>query len=755
MPLIRHTSMVAAFAVAALLLPEGAPAASDSQSVPVQVIGGVVTIRGVVHTAQGDLQANFVLELGSARGLVVPPDRAAAMGMTAGGATSLTIGAARLNEVPVTEGTAAEIAGSLSMNHAAELTQIPVVGILGLGAFAGQPVTLDVGSQSLRIGAAAAAPGAATVVPLTPKREPLFSLDGVTVGLGMLQQESLVSNTAVDRLKLGRPDVAAVRLGAVDVLGADAFRIASMADLPEPRPDLRLGVRLLSNYRIAINPQEETATFELVRPPVPASAEQSFFLALHRRDAEGLATFLEQNPESRLATEGSIELLTSRLNQREASTESITKAIGQLAASFPPERRSRRLIGLADDLMKQANPKFAPVLREVLTIAAETASSDVDSRAIHDIHARQGALALQAGELREARRLLLSAAYGLPRDPQINAWMGDLYRKLNQPTRAWARYLQATLGNENPPRAVLRGLDEIGRDEQFRASTKIDDIELMLEGRVPAFVPPRARTPVQSPVVRLIELFTDDAGAGCVGPQLAFDGLRQFCGGTPTAFLAFHFGPAGNSSLSGSRARFYGRASLPATLGDGQVLSEVAAGPKDAPALFDSLVTNATAIDAPPSPAPAVTLTATAAWEGSNLRSTLELHATNAQMPVGDLRLFAFVVERRVFAVGGNGAALHYQVARAAIGELAGEAIALAPQTGSQSWNLTLTGAALRASAEQGEAARARQNASAPAMRTVTPQPGECGVVAFVQDVKTKRVHAVATLSPADIGGAR
>src|SRR4029078_5653735 len=96
------------------------------------------------------------------------------------------------------------------------------------------------------------------------------------------------------------------------------------------------------------------------------------------------------------------------------------------AASLPSETRSGQMIVIADQIVAQREVRDGArmkVLGKALEIASQSAGDDMNAAAVHQINARKGMLALRQGDLKEARRKLLSAAFGTPGDARVNLWL--------------------------------------------------------------------------------------------------------------------------------------------------------------------------------------------------------------------------------------------------------------------------------------------------------------------------------------------
>lgn len=736
---LLHASFLAL--VSAALLSLTAAARAEPATIRTQVIGGLVVVRGEIRGDGGTIQSNFILDLGSSRGLILPPDRAAELGLKLTQPVVIRLGENELQHVPVTEAEAAELIRAFTANHADALQQVPVAGLIGLGAFADRSVRLDLSAQRLELDVEPEAGG--TTLVLEPGDRPTFQIGDLRIGLSMLQHESLISSRLVESLRIGQPDAATIRLGDVDLLQSDAFRPVSLGD--DASPDLLLGVRLLGTLRTTFDAQRNSISIDSLGAATPQPAEQAYFLASHANDEASIARFVKDHPSSRLAGEAAMQLLGARANAQTFSADALREAVELVAASFPVDRRSHRLVQLVDQLLEQPSPRSNAIIEAMLSVADRDAEKDLDARATHEIHARRGVIALRAGDHAAARGHLISAAYGMSSDVQVNTWLGDLYRATGQPLRAWSRYVDVALaGRPYPP--ALRGLDELCASDTFRNEVTTADMALMLEGKVPAFVPRQPRVASDVPTARLVELFVDDSGAGNVGPELAFHGLQQNYAGAAIQFLAFHFGPAGNTDLSGRRASYYGVNSLPSVLADGALWSAAPSAADAAETVFNDHAARLRQADPNSTTRPAPALSADAAWNGEALN--VEVSLSNAAVSTStELHLTAFLVEKRVFALGGNEMAMHGAVARAVIGPDEGLVVPSASDRGRYTLSLSKD-RFLEEAVTRAEQARLRRATLVPSMRTTRVNLSECEVIVVLEDRTARRVIASCLTTP-------
>jgi len=363
--------------------------------------------------------------------------------------------------------------------------------------------------------------------------------------------------------------------------------------------------------------------------------------------------------------------------------------------------------------------RYLPTIRYTLDLAGKWAPKDLNGKAIHAVNARKGWLALQENDLSQARRLLLSAAFGLPKDPNVTLWMGELYQHANQPARAWSQFAKAAMFDPPPVEAVSR-LNLMNNDPAFRKGFHAADAELLLEGRIPVYAPSRQRGATEAPSAQLVEFFAHADDKRAVNAQLAFDALRTYFAGTDLQLVAYHSEPALADPIEQARRAFY-QPPRPGTLVvDGAVLPPP---PPNATAetIFQDWVKQLTG--KPASEAAPIELIA------GYRDGMVEVTAHPPKGTSEDARLHVLLVERCVLSFSKTGLPLQYAVVRRA----------LTPADGSDAGGEASFVVPLAASA-----ADASLDLDALLSRSMYLDPDEISVVAFVQDSKTRQILSVA-----------
>jgi hypothetical protein len=737
-----------------------------ADEIPLRNIDGALCIKGVLRTAKAKVPAFVVLDLGTRGPLLIHTRTAGLLGIQKQGPVDLIIDGSRFAFVGI-QGVAQplEPLETLTRDHAEALEDIPAVAVLGMPAFAGKRIELDVGAGRLRVSPRGAdgsnvrgTPTGSKAATLSYKGEaygywleaevPATPSAKLRARLATSEYDTRIDAKVAQRLGSPGGDLKQLMLGPINLAEYTVLRPSDLSGFPEPRPDVILGTHLLSSFLAIVDPDQQQLTLSPIRPAQPALEERQFFVASARSDAGGVEAFLEGHRESRLAPTASETLLALRLAALTSDRNAIQRALRWRARTARPERRAMTMVQVADELIGQEKQRrdAYDLASIALDVGKPYAADDLNATAIHHINARRGLIALVRKDYTQARRDLLSAAFGIPKDPYVNLWLGQLYERTHQLPRAWSRYLQASL-REQPPVAALRGLDRLNRDPAFRSRFNMTDAERLLEGRVPAFVPTRRYQPTEAgraAPVHLVESFINQYDPATQAAQLAVDGLEQYLALAGTVFVQYHVGDLLSADESDARAAFYGVQRVPAVYFDGSGPVSDGGDEKAASRVF-SVYRQRCIQERPPSKPPA--LRGTAMWQADNVQVRVQIDPGE-----GNHRavLHAFLCERTVMAIGANGQVLHRHVVRAGF-------------TLADGWPTDLSGGSRTFSAEVGLWATrqrleqrldelARKAGGTPPMRPTWIDRGACDVVVFLQDPVTRRVLTAIVLPVRAVG---
>lgn len=742
--------------------------ASPAPEIRITVIQGKLCARCTLRGGANAIPANVMIDLGTPAPLLVHERTAGLLQIQRDTPVELSFDEVTLSDLPAIP-TGLRVLEELTSEHATELGEIPAVAILGLPAFSDFTLVVELSEGTLRLlpadgtstptpaDAIAGAAGNEEGMPaqsevLLEQRGFGYWLDGVgpedfevRVRFATSDSDTLIDATVADLLGAPAGDLDRLEVGGINVAEYVALRPEDLATGASLRPDLVLGTNFLSHFRMTIGAAAGRLQLEQIRPPRFPSEERAYFVAREDEDAEAIESFLTAHPSSRLAGEASETLLAHRLDEYPPAREAIARAVRLRALSTRPQRRATRMIALADELLAGDRDGKQDLAADVLAVGQEFAPGDLDARAAHQIQSRLGAIALERGELKQARRHLLSAAFGMPRDPLVNLRLGEFYERSGKLVRAWSRYVQAAIHKDAPSEALV-GLDRLNRSAELRAAFTMADAEQLLEGRVLEFHPPDRyqRTDQASGPrpVRLIELFTCLDHPATTAADLAFGGLGEYFEREEVAFLAYHLpAPATDplaSEVSAARASFYDVKAVPSAYFDGARLNSEAGG-EDAVDRVFAAYKQACLAQRPDQDR--WTLGGRVSLSGTSVSGQIEL--TGPEGPP-TLRLCVVLCERAVMLPGANGVLMHRHVARGAVG--AAEGLPVPVVTGRRIIDVSVDLAEVSAAVERTIANVEQERSVEFLMKPTYVDAGACQLVVFLQDQQSRQVLAACTI---------
>jgi tetratricopeptide (TPR) repeat protein len=588
----------------------------------------------------------------------------------------------RFTDLPV-GGSADRWLERFTAQHAEELKEVPVAGYLGLGAFGDGTLSIDgpAGTLTLRSAAAgfekppaAAGRGIVDLLGEPAKKGLSFQAqvggraDGKQVAFALHSKEAASWIEPRTAQAVGAPTgrLPRVAAGAVDLAAVTPFR-------PEP-PELAavqgtIGGAVLQRLRTTIALGGGWLSFELPDELEFPEDEAAFYDALFGGEAEaGLARFLEAFPASTFRSEAARTRLALAV-QGGADPLAVVDSAAVTIEAAAQKARAREALGILESLPVAAAWREARA--SIAKKGLEFAPEDEDGNANHKLHLELGRLARAAGEQQEARRHLLSAAFGMRGDGFANLELGALYEEQGELERALSRYLIALLDMKNTGQEGLLALEALHRKRTGSTGGLPELLADMAEGRIPALHPiPREPEEVR-PTGRVVlaELFTGAMCPPCAAADVAFDALGEFFGRDEIAVIQWHVPiPAPepmvaeaslnrlrNKRVSGTPTAIFGGTVAVSGGGKADQAANVFAKYRDA--LFGELKARPTA-----------RVGGTAQVEDGVLR----LAAWAAAESEGDLRLHAVLTEATLIFPGRNGILFHHHVARARLTPAAG-----------------------------------------------------------------------------------
>lgn len=797
---------------------------ANAEQIALKLIDGRPCARATVKYGNKSIEANVVLDLGVQAPIVLHSKTGKLLGVKRGGKITLLfdgVNETTFADMPVlTSGIRA--LETLTQEHAAELDEIPAVAIIGLSAFSNFVPQLDLPQNRLvllpREEAGELAKAATLVLPLEQVGPRLFFTaigpDGMKIRLQLRtsQYDTLIDemvaalagfdNGAIEQLypiakgqaesKENEEDASGESRSKdkkrLNLAGFVAFRPFDLSAVSEPKPDMIIGTNLLEHFRVAIDLNRKQLLWEQVGQPEYPTHERDFFTALVSEDAEGVEAFLTKNPDSRLAQEAGSKLLEFRLAEYPADAKALLRAIKSRASSTEMKRRATTLLTLADNWLGGEREDRYTLATNALQLALNCSRDDLDATASHRIQARLGRIAYTEGDLRTARRHLLSAAFGLPRDPQVNLWLGELYEAMKKPTRAWSRYLQATLAKDAPLEAYI-GLGRLNRDPVFRDRFSMRDAAELLEGRIETFHPKRHYIQEKKEFpqhVKLVELFTNiDDTEETHAAEAALDAIGEYfdieTAKEPVAVLEYHIKAAKPDPLavpfSQARADFYTVVDAPVAVFDGTESSYDYGKPEEIVPVYEAYIELARS--KAKCVAPKVTLSGKVKRDKRQLTGKIVVRKFSGRTgttvlkqgddpkkddpkkddskkkvdsvrSLNDSTLHVVVCESVVMVPGGNGRVLHRYVVRGSLTPDDGLPLAIKVKKGEApfTFEVNLDTKKLTEELAQHMSELEKQNGVSLVMKPDYVDAREVILVAFVQNMTTQEILGVTTIRP-------
>jgi tetratricopeptide (TPR) repeat protein len=460
--------------------------AGDVSVVPVRVVNGHLVVLtdlvGLRFTNEAGLEISF--EYPDA--LTLHPDQ---YGWTGLDPNDMSLGDGPLVQVMIAPGIKLSIPGKdvaveqsaeriefqnmMTKLYSSELGERKLKGTIGIGLLKKYHVTLDVQQQQLVLApplppadASPADPGLADVV-IAPFDDANDRIEvGVTYGDGRAGR-MVLGGTSYDTYidarvarPLGKPagDVSPVWLEdtatpgkRLDLSQYMAFRPMAFGLAPEPSADspvLISGVNFLEYFRVDLDWTNRSVSFTQRKAPRYPEADLAFFQAEAQGTPDAIEAYLKKYPHERLSQDAATELVKARVDKGAADAD-VMKALQWAIGLSRPGRKTETCLAYLTtfaDLPDRAD----------LAIAAGTeglkySREAFDARVVYALHHELGKLYLKKGDLDDAWKHLLSAAFMAPDDLEIVLDLARVYDRQGQVRRAYARYKRVAAAEGLPP----------------------------------------------------------------------------------------------------------------------------------------------------------------------------------------------------------------------------------------------------------------------------------------------------------------
>ena len=669
------SARIAAF----LLLVAGvriAPAQTEAgQRIQVKIVAGHLVARCDLVTTFRRIPANILIEYDAPCGLQLHNKAAKALRVDEGGLPiTLKFPECKIS-VDRRELGPQDLYEDLTRLHSTALGDVAVIGTLGAQVLGNYALTFDLAAGVLELappkavseGAPEPEPGA-VILPVSVLNDvvwiPVRYSDSqpAKVALGTSRFDSLVDHSYCESAGSACGDIGPIRADAIDFASYVAWRPANVT-LTHPDGALGvIGLNLLQNLRVEVDRVNGFVSLIQTRPPDFPTADRAFFQAMVDEDADALEAWLAANPKGRLAPEGGEALLDLRLDGG-GDTASFKRAVEWFDRTRLEDLRTTEALRVIQKLRSAGRKDLAIVAGEVGLAGGR---KDRYPDAVHKLHAQLGAILMEEGEGKRARRHLLSAAFGIPDDGLVNLNLGRFYESQKRYRRAFSRYVQAVIKPESAAEA-LKGLDRVQKALGATEAISVDEIDRLIAGKILGFGAAtrfEATPKNSSNRVVVAELFTNaDIERGALAGILAFEGLSSHFPTENLVILSYHL-PRPKlislvSPLALAMARSYGVGPLKAFV-NGVVEVPGGARKSEREKLYTKIKTvvedellnrskHSIAIDAK--------------LEGDRIVGSVIVQGPKER----DTSVQIFLAEKKLLFPGKSGAVIHRMVARAAL----------------------------------------------------------------------------------------
>jgi hypothetical protein len=475
-----------------------------------------------------------------------------------------------------------EFLEQLTKDFATELDEIPAVAMLGIDAFSGHTFTIDQrkGKISLSNDPLTLEPQEPNVFAYNFERGRyglVLNLKGpdgfdIKAGISTRRRETLIDTIAAELASDLDNNLGEISLGDIIVNDYTPLRTEELSGSNPDLPDIIFGNVFFESFALSIDPINNIIQLRQIVKTPRSFPEQAFFDAVRDEDPDALEEFVNNSGQDNFYyREAAAGLAQMRLSQEPFDKEAWLKAVEHTVKAAPLERKSQVLINQSQSLKSAGLDPELAVVKQLLEDAKKWADNDINSRAPFEIQAQLGLAALELGDVTAARRHMLSAVFGLPKDPRFNLWMGLVYEAMNKNLRAWSRYTIAAM-SDDPPSEAAPALNRLNNNTEFRKEFSMKDARELLEGHIPDFHPENRAQ--EKPAITTIEFFNSVDNPDCGAIALAVDGVGEYFSDYNVQIVKYHLSkPTADpmeSRISLSRAIYYGVETTPALFLDGK-----------------------------------------------------------------------------------------------------------------------------------------------------------------------------------------
>jgi hypothetical protein len=639
---------------------------------PILHVEGRPMLRATLRSGDAVYMCHLLLDLTRGDGLFLHRN---AVSVLKSETCDVTIGGIELTDVGFTYRRDTWLE-RLTAQFATELNEVPVAGILGVAAFGDATVVVDGPGRQLRVQAAGTVAddqGAGRTViqlPVDPRRQAIqfpVVLERSTSARFVLHTREPFGFLDEDLAKrIGKPTgvlTSAVPAGPEGAIrgGIDFAQYAPLRPGgAEAETKGGIGARTLQQLVLTIELRSGRLVIRHDAEPDYSQDEADFYKARYGTNRySDLKAFVTEQKRSGFRHEAARTLLTMAVEATPRDPGTAQLAALAAVESAKPDKKGGEALAVLEDL--PADETFVPVREALIRETLPMSRADIDGTAGYQLRVELGRIERRRGNLDEARRHLMAAAFGDASNGVANLELGRLHETAGELERARGRYFLAMLDARRTGEAGLAAFIDV---QKKLGGEWLPVLEELGDGRIPALHPiPREPEEIKpTGRVVLIELFTGAQCPPCVAADVAADALAAYYRDDEVALIQWHLPiPAPEPLVAGvsqARAQRKGIRGTPTAFFGGDVAVGGGGEAKDASAMFGKYQE---AIAPLLLRAPEVTIEASAQRKDGDV---IELRA--AVTPARG-RLHAILVEKTMVYPGRNGMVFHHNVARAAL----------------------------------------------------------------------------------------
>ncbi len=757
--------------------PEGTdPTADEPPAEPgtpsrmaVRVIAGRLVARVELSTRFRRIPANLWIDFDRPVGLELHNRAAFPLGVDRDGGQPITVHLLGKNLVlSEREHGDEELMEAFTKLYSRDLGEVALIGTIGSRVLEQYHLVIDVRdgfitltSPAEQTGAAPPEEGGSIVAAATLTNDLVWfpvRLEGGelrAMAIGTSRYDTIIDSELCRERERPAGDIGPVVIKTIDLHQFVAMRPEPLVQVHSDGALGVAGLNLLEHFRVEIDRVNRFIRFAETAPAEFPAADLTFFRARLEEAPEPLIAFLEEHGETRLSREAATLLLDLQI-ELGADADGCRIALEWLDKTRIEDLRTTEALATMKALIESRRVDLAI---EAGRIGVESGRKDRYPEAVHKLHTKLGELLLDEGDPDAAWEHLLSAAFGLPDEGEVNLLLGRLYEKKERWRRAQSRYIQAVIKPETGPQAIA-GLERV-QERMAGESLSVDLVDRMVRGKVHNFsaatkYEPDAEAEAETNRCVLVELFTNPHfgrkqgeawESFAIGGSMAIEGILSHYPRERAVVLVHHVDipePCALMTELGMTAfGAYGLQGPTATVLNGSQFGPGAERWRNAEGVYESnreLVLSELRNRSEYS----IAIEATATPDGT-VQGTVRVEGSDEKLR----RVQVILAERGVLYPGKALIVVHRMVARGSLlGSLDG--VRLEPEDGTHTIAFSRT---LKEMTDENVAFldQYEANGGNPASRlSVAIDPRQVSIVAFIRDVTTQEVLQAAQLDLGD-----